>query len=160
MENNYVFAPKAYNHSNLARMIINQLCVARLEFKVASALAMIGEEFDDIRKVKNNIQTFRFRSFNKQFNWKRYYSDINTTGKHFKISPLDNPSLKRMYVVNNCMRRKFRDELIKVCDLFIEKQGKIEPHQLGFDFSILDDSDLNEISVTIKNYNAPKGLSR
>lgn len=65
-----------------------------------------------------------------------------------------------MYALQNCMRPKFYKELIRVCNLFIEKKGQIEPHELKFDFGVLDENDKSHVSLTVKNYNTIKGLSR
>jgi len=47
MENQSSFDPPPYCHSNLARIIVNDLVIARLEAKANKTLCMIGNKLDD-----------------------------------------------------------------------------------------------------------------
>jgi len=50
------------------------------------------------------------------------------------------------------MKRQAREELMRVGRAFIESSGEIKPHELAFNTDLVSGDDLNECSMTIKNY--------
>lgn len=67
--------------------------------------------------------------------------------------------VRRHYTIANCMRKAFQDRLLKACDNFLKGQdvaSAIEKKHL----EELAKDDSNELSLTIKNYKVPEGISK
>ncbi len=104
--------------------------------------------------INSTTFTFVFKSEDgKSKDFARYYPDLARIGKHFLVHSNKDTKVRRHYTVSNCMRKDVYEEYIRV---FKEIQaGK----STMFDPALLDSKPGQEITMTVKNYNHPKGLS-
>ena len=48
----------------------------------------------------------------------RYYSDLNTLGKHYVVNNTLFPDKKRQFTICNCMEKTVYSEYVKVIEMF------------------------------------------
>ena len=123
-----------------------------MESKAVIGPCKIGNRSNDVRSINETTNTFVFKTFDVNINWKNYYLDLGFVGRHFLLWPDKNPWLKRHYTISNCMRREARLELLRVGKLFLESDGEITQEELNFDWNCFSTEDMDEVTMTIKNY--------
>lgn len=131
-----------WNHTNIARKIVNQLAVARLvkddtpcfKAKVSSQEALNG---------KTSCYTFKSDGIVRGIS--NYFPELEMLGQHYLVSSEvykhEKLLVHRHYTIANCMIKSFYDQL---CDSNLSEALKYE--------------DTDELSLSIKNYNV--GLSQ
>ena len=106
--------------------------------------------------INSTTSTITFNALTQAKGIKRYYSDIDTIGKHFLVTQEQSQYLKRHYTICNCMKKEVYEEYMRVIRQSLETSGQT----LEFNQNYISEIDQQDIIVTVKNYNQPKGLSK
>lgn len=145
-----------FRHSNYARMIANDLAVARLDCIETGAVqskCTLRWEKDNI--VNKLTRSFFFETADKKprHNYKAYYPGIKYLTRHFWIRNMNKPGVIRHYTTCNAMATQFYNELVRVL--------KSEDPEIAktFNRSLLNSDDGNTMTFTIKNYKREEGFS-
>ena len=135
-----------HTHSEASRAIVRNMIVGCLEGQEN----IKAWETTISRRVSVNDHTSCFilsNVHNKNVpNFRTWYNDLQTIGKHFLIYSRAIPSVKRHYTVCNSMRPEILSELLNLADQVCKNE------EVVFDQSILVDEDSPSMSVTVKNY--------
>ena len=149
LENYDYVAPNA--HTNIARMVVNTLVIARLTSNAPVTKAKIQER----TKVNDFAQTITFKGVQPTPGVKRFYKELTFIGKHYLVYLESRPEVKRHYTVSNCMKKEVYLEYVRALNDSINqrKPKPISEHLLECD------EDTSEITITCKNYKFKNGLS-
>ena len=118
LENNIGGPPaKGYAHSTFAKIIVCDLAIARYEHHtVKSTLCRVVEELS--RNVNATTKTIIFENIlgDKVHNWRKYYTDIDSIGKHFRVRNMagtDKDCVWRHYTICNSMQPDYYQGLVR-----------------------------------------------
>lgn len=129
-------------------MIVNELAIAIYEKDIPVTTTIVKQI--RAKSLRQNMSTdtviLQAESSNESF--KNFYDDERLLGKHFRVSSVENLQLSRHYTICNVMQPKTYNIYLKAL------QGKDL-----FDMNCLDASAKDSLSLTIKNYEQPSGLS-
>ena len=155
LEDNMLPTPAfGFRHSNYARMIANDLAVARLDCRETGAvLSKCRLRYDKDNIVNKLTRSFFFETYDREprHNYKQYYPGIKYLTRHFWIRSLKRPDVIRHYTTCNAMATDFYNELVRVLRA---------PEQVGtFKKELLNSADSNTMVFTIKNYKKEGGFS-
>jgi Cytochrome b5-like Heme/Steroid binding domain len=145
---------KTWTHTNYARMIANDLAIARFDCqRDGSEESWCRLRFDLDNSVNKLTRTFTMETADRKprYNYKQYYPGLKYLTKHFWIRNMSQPDVIRHYTTCNAMRAPFYNELVRCL-----RDASVSD---TFDKSLLDDKDNNSMVFTIKNYKQVKGLS-
>lgn len=83
LEDNHLKGVQGHNHSNHARMIVNDLTVARFEGDVPCST----EEVKVVKStdVATDTKNFVLKAKNINPAFRSFYEDFRTIGKHFRV---------------------------------------------------------------------------
>lgn len=143
-----------FRHSNYARIIANDLAVARLDCRPSGAVVSrcrLRWEKDNV--VNKLTRSFFFETSDKEprHNYKSYYPGMKYLTRHFWLRNMNNPSVIRHYTTCNAMATDFYNELVRVLR---------NPDQVKtFRRELLSTADTNTMTFTIKNYCKTGGFS-
>ena len=90
---------KPIRHSYQARIIINQLTVAYLNNRAPSFEVTV----DSQHKLNSHSSVFVFKAAKVIPGVKSYYSDFSLIVRHYLLTTLKYPGLRRYYTTCNCM---------------------------------------------------------
>ena len=76
--------------------------------------------------------------------------------KHFTVSSLTSPHIKRQYTISQTMQVDRLKALHKLAKDIIERKHE---SLIKFNESLFSDEDTNKISMTLKTYNRPNGVA-
>ena len=107
------------------------------------------------QEVNSTTSTIIFKTLTQPKGIKKHYRDIHMIGKHFLICGEQNLNVKRHFTICNCMRKEVYNEYLRVLKEELDNEENIK-----FKEQLLNDTDSDEIVVTVKNYNIVGGLSR
>lgn len=144
-----------FRHSNYARMIANDIAVARFDCpETGSVVSDCRLRWDLDNTVNRLTRSFVLETLDKQprTNYKKYYPGTKNLTKHFWIRNMNNASVIRHYTTCNAMAPAFYNELVRC----LNDESKSGP---AFDKSLLCSQDSNQMTFTIKNYKQTGGLS-
>ena len=149
--------PKApnnrWNHSNMARKIINRHAVgAMIRTDTASGTFKICKE--EIHVVNAFTRCFPFKSIYDQVlpGVQNFYDDLAIMGKHYHIVALNNKLqpyreglrvIRRHYTISNAMRKVLYDELLKAIDNFNGNLEQSEADKYVFNEAVLRTAESN-----------------
>ena len=151
---------KGYFHSTFAKRIVVDIAIAMYQpgkTPVARTECRIVE--DACTNVNSTTRTIVFESidYRNVTNWKKYYADSSFIARHFLVRNIagnHKDSVWRHYTVSNAMQPVFYESLVK------SLKEISDPDYRPFERKRhLDRDDQNTISMTIKNYRHPKGIS-
>lgn len=118
MEDNLGAKPaKGYAHSAIARMIVNDLAIARYkpEELVSSTVCRVREDLS--QEVNPRTKVIVLENINEGArvpNFKTFYKDLEYLTKHFLIRSLDgSDSVARHYTICNAMRPDIYDAYLR-----------------------------------------------
>lgn len=105
--------------------------------------------------INSTTKVFVFASKDSSVipNFKRFYPGLSMLGKHFLVNNVDGESVARHYTVCNAMQQDVFQELVRLLSAN-ERPANIDRLK-----AMLSTQDQTSISLTIKNYNQPTGLS-
>ena len=98
---NYTPISTVHMHSNIARLVVNGLVVAKLEKTVPQFEAKIVER----HAVNKFTNTITFKAESSVQDVQMHYKDIQMIGKHYLVRSTKNKSVKRHYTISNCMQK-------------------------------------------------------
>jgi len=106
-------------------------------------------------RVTESTYTFTFKQVECRsvHNLRRWYSDLAQMGRHFLVSSVRHPKIKRHYTICSSMRPELLQELLKLAHDFLNG------NQIEFKMSLLDSRNQDKICLTLKNYKMPRGVS-
>lgn len=112
-------------HSNYAKKIVHQLCIARFEGNgnevepTETAMCKQGE-INEAREINEKTLTFvlETQSGEVMANNREYFPDLDSIGKHYLVSTTENPHIKRHYTTCCGMNPIIYD---KLCDSLNER---------------------------------------
>lgn len=143
-----------FRHSNYARMIANDLAIARLDCRKEGAeQSMVRLRWDKDNIVNKLTRSFFFETCDKKprHNYKAYYPGMKYLTRHFWIRSMNNSKVTRHYTTCNAMATNFYNELVRVLR---------EPEQVDtFNKDVLNSAESNTMTFTIKNYKKDGGFS-
>lgn len=122
-----------FRHSNYARMIANDIAIARFDCpKDGSVESFVRLKVELDNEVNNLTRSFVFETLDRKprQNYKAYYPGTKNLTKHFWIRNMDQPDVIRHYTTCNAMAPRFYGELCRV----LKDQSKVNT----FDNSVLD----------------------
>jgi len=106
-----------FRHSNYARMIANDIAIARLDCSEEGAVVSKAK----LAWQKDNVVNKLTRSFfwetmdgEPRHNYKAYYPGMKYLTRHFWIRSMKAPEVIRHYTTCNAMATKFYSELVRV----------------------------------------------
>ena len=143
-----------FRHSNYARIIANDLAIARFDCPAdGSTESFCRLRWDLDNEVNKLTRSFVLETLDQKprKNYKTYYPGLKNLTKHFWIRSMAQPDVIRHYTTCNAMRPRFYNELVRV----LNNQDQIKT----FDKSVLNSEDANSMVFTIKNYKKTGGLS-
>ena len=158
LEDNMGASPASgYAHSTFARMIVNDLAIARYQPKTIAAATECVVRQDLCENVNATTKTIVFEATGEVAsvpNWKNFFRDTDFLAKHFLVRNLtEGDSIARHYTICNAMRPDVYSAYINALKCESDETYK------SFDSTILVPSDSNQMTFCIKNYEQPKGLS-
>lgn len=107
LEDNMLPKPAfGFRHSNYARIIANDLAVARLDCVESGAVvSKCRLRWDKDNVVNKLTRSFFFETLDKEpvHNYKNYYPGIKYLTRHFWLRSMDQPLVKRHYTTCNAM---------------------------------------------------------
>jgi cytochrome b involved in lipid metabolism len=143
-----------FKHSNYARMIANDLAVARLDCQQAgSVVSRCRLRWDKDNIVNKLTRSFFLETMDKEprLNYKSYFPGMKYLTRHFWIRNMNNSQVIRHYTTCNAMATDFYNELVRVLK---------DPSQVqSFKKSLLNTADGNTMTFTVKNYKKSGGMS-
>jgi len=143
-----------FRHSNYARIIANDLAIARLDCRIeGSEMSKCRLRWDKGNVVNKLTRSFFLETMDKEprLNYKSYYPGMKYLTRHFWIRNMDTPTTIRHYTTCNAMATEFYKELVRVLK---------DPSQVQtFKKNLLNTADGNTMVFTIKNYKKTGGLS-
>lgn len=155
LEDNMMPTPAfGFRHSNYARMIANDIAIARFDCpKAGSEESFVRLKTDLDNEVNSLTRSFVFETLDRKprHNYKAYYPGTKNLTKHFWIRNMDQPNVIRHYTTCNAMAPRFYSELCRV----LKDQSKVDT----FDRTVLNSEDSNRMTFTIKNYKKTGGFS-
>lgn len=155
LEDNMLPKPAfGFRHSNYARVIANDLAVARLDCRETGAvLSKCRLRWDKDNVVNKLTRSFFFETLDKEprYNYKGYYPGMKYLTRHFWLRSMNAPEVIRHYTTCNAMATTFYNELVRVLR---------DPDQVHtFRKEVLSTADSNTMTFTIKNYKKEGGFS-
>lgn len=157
LEDNMKTTPASpFRHSNYARMIANDLAVARLDCRETGAVtSRCRLRWDKDNVVNKLTRSFFFETMDKEprHNYKAYYPGMKFLTRHFWLRSMNNTKVTRHYTTCNAMATGFYNELVRV--LRDERPDVASTFNKAF----LDTQDTNTMTFTIKNYKREGGFS-
>jgi NAD(P)H-flavin reductase len=155
LEDNMLPKPAfGFRHSNYARIIANDIAVARLDCRPDGAvLSKCRLRWDKDNVVNKLTRSFFFETLDKQprYNYKGYYPGMKFLTRHFWLRSMNSPEVVRHYTTCNAMATTFYNELVRVLR---------DPSQVKtFRKEVLNTADSNTMTFTIKNYKKEGGFS-
>jgi len=155
LEDNLKATPAfGFRHSNYARMIANDIAIARFECGAdGSVVSGCRLRWDLDNVVNRATRSFVLETLDRKprLNYKAYFPGTKNLTKHFWIRNMNNPAVIRHYTTCNAMAPRFYKELVRV----LNDESQIAT----FDKSVLNSADANHMTFTIKNYKKEGGLS-
>ena len=131
-------------------MILNSLVVGRLIQKVPTIIA----EIDSKHPVNKSVSTITFKAHEPVKGLKSFHSDIQMIGRHYLVRDINHKNVKRHYTISNCMQKDVYKEYVRILN-----EGSARTSLNKDTENYFDDRDQDQLIMTIKNYNLPKGLS-
>jgi hypothetical protein len=107
-------------HTNIARIVMNSLIVAKLQRNVPRFACKILERHE----VNSFVQTLTFRANNVQPGMRTYYANISEIGKHYLVRRIQEPKVNRHYTISNCMRKQLYNEYLRVVEVYMRDGEK------------------------------------
>ena len=108
MEDNLGGQPAhGYAHSALARIVVNDLAIAKYEPKiqVETVECFVREDLCEDINDSTKIVVFESADSRNKTNWKQHYKNLSFLGKHYLVRNLnEGPSVSRHYTICNAMR--------------------------------------------------------
>ena len=111
---------KGHLHSNYAKKIVNDLAIARFEGNAKEVEpTQLKEckqgEIMDAREINKMTLAFVLETtdFKPLANNRLFYPDLDSIGKHYLVSTVANPWIKRHYTTCNAMDPLIYDTLVK-----------------------------------------------
>eukprot|EP00347_Sterkiella_histriomuscorum_P019560 403341168 len=109
---------KPYFHSNVARAVVNQLIIGKLNIKAPKFIIQAVGKYP----LNSSTTCFVFRSHTKVPGISKYYGDIQMIGKHYLISSLDQFVIRRQYTITNCLQGDTYQCYLKAIKLCLSDQ--------------------------------------
>jgi hypothetical protein len=101
-----------WNHSNIARKIVNQLAVARY---VRARTPTFSARICDKVALNTHTATYTLKCDQVIKGLSNYYPDLSTLGKHFLVSAPNfrksGKIIHRHYTIANCMQKLFYNDI-------------------------------------------------
>ena len=140
---------RGHAHSSLARMIVNDLAIAKYApaVQVVTTECQVNEEL--CRDVNDTTKIIVFSSADMRnvTNWKQYFRDLSFLGKHYLVRNLDNgASVARHYTICNAMRPDVYNAYIN------SLKPEDDPTYKAIDPRSFDIHNTNTMTFCIKNY--------
>jgi hypothetical protein len=143
-----------FKHSNYARMIANDIAIARLDCRAeGAAQSMCRLRWDKDNIVNKLTRSFFFETIDRQprHNYKAYYPGIKYLTRHFWMRSMKDAKVIRHYTTCNAMATTYYNELVRVLR---------DPEQVNtFNKDVLNSAESNTMTFTIKNYKKEGGFS-
>lgn len=97
---------RGHNHSNYARMIVNDLIQGVYDKKLVSTITDCQIETDMTYMWNKTTGTVFLKSIDNYpvVNFKSFYPGFDMLGKHFKLRCVSDKKLNRHYTICNVMR--------------------------------------------------------
>ncbi len=92
---------EGWNHSGIAKDIVNDLIVAKYEVDIPTAILTC--QLVDRKAVNSLTSVISLRAINGTKHFKSYYEDQRMIGKHFRLMSSANPNIIRHYTICNVM---------------------------------------------------------
>ena len=147
---------KPYTHSTFAKKIVSDLAIAHYQKPNGLSSTVCRVREDLCKEVSPSTKTIVFENISGEpvASWKSYYDGFDYYAKHFLIRSLEgHKSVFRHYTICNAMRPGVYQGYINA--LKPESDESYAP----FERSLLDSQDKSQMTVCIKNYGNPRGLS-
>lgn len=105
-----------------------------------------------VSNVNNNTKTFYLESAMQEIvpNFKRFYSELASIGRHFVIYHEASPRIKRQYTICNAMVPEIYSQLIELAETREMPDGLEK---------LLDSTATKGIYITAKNYKSKTGVA-
>ena len=105
-----------------------------------------------------NIGTFTFKQLDEKpaRNYKGWYQDLGMVAKHFTVSSLEYPQIRRQYTICQTMEMENLRAFRKLADDILHAQPG---EKVTIDESFFSSEDTGNISLTLKNYDRPHGVA-
>jgi hypothetical protein len=148
--------PSGHKHSNYARLIVNQLCIARLESTSEGgsyAVPLICKVSNaEKRYLNDDVVTFAIETSNGDNipSVSNFHSTLEHLGKHFLVQSAANPAIQRHYTISNIMNPAIYDEFINCL------KGEGSNNDL---LRLIEPENSHKQYITVKNYKSAKGVS-
>ena len=145
-----------HTHGGQANLILRSMIVGVIEDQHDAV-----EEPTKIfakHELTDNIATFTFKKLDgkKVRNFKGWYFDLGMVAKHFTVSSLALPHIKRQYTICQTMEVQVLKALYKLAkDILDSGPGS----HIRLDENLFNSDDTNKISLTMKDYKRPSGLA-
>jgi hypothetical protein len=118
LEDNMLSTPAfGFRHSNYARIIANDIAIARFDCsQQGSVVSKCRLRWDLDNTVNRLTRSFVLETLDRKprLNYKSYYPGLKNLTRHFWIRNMNNPAVIRHYTTCNAMAPKFYSELIRV----------------------------------------------
>ena len=94
-------------HSQVAKMIVNDLIVAIYEDDIPTRTLVCKQLKENIEPQNTNTSTIFLQSVDHEKHFQSFHSDIRMIGKHFKLRSFANCYVTRHYTICNVMEPTF-----------------------------------------------------
>lgn len=92
---------RGHNHSNYARMIVNDCIIAKYEDHMQTESHICRVKTEEIYIVNSKVRTFFLETIDKKpvDSFKRFYPGLDYLQKYFFVRTLQDPKVVRQYTV-------------------------------------------------------------
>ena len=147
---------QGHTHSAYARMIVNNLAVARYSPGTTCSTTICNVVEAECTNVNASTKTMVLQNVDKQYvtNFKEHFTDSDCLTKHFRISSLEgSKSISRHYTICSAMEPSMYKAYLKAL------KPEDDPEYARMDRRQIMDDDCDKMAFCIKNYDT-NGLSQ
>lgn len=146
LEDNDKAGIQGHRHSNQARLIVNDLAIAKFENDIQPACVEVKHSIHKSKDIASGVRCVNLVAESVKLNFRNFYEDHRVIGKHFRVELSSDANLSRHYTICNVMQPEIYDAYLNALN-----ENERIPER------VLNPDPQDYRTFVIKNYN--KGMS-